>query len=167
MTDITAKPFDWNDNLSKEALEDFEGIQKDLPYCTCQNIGMALAKLELLEKQGCKVIEPSVSSSEKPNKCEDAISRQAVLDVTWEEPSYTDALNVLTEVRDKVKALPPVTPHHKMGQWIEHVERDDWDDSEEVWYECDQCHTDWGGPVNFCPNCGVRMFKSQESEGNG
>lgn len=55
MTEITAKPFDWNDNLSKEALEDFEGIQKDLPYCTCQNIGMALAKLELLEKQGCKV----------------------------------------------------------------------------------------------------------------
>ena len=57
MTDITAKPFDWNDNLSKEAIEDFEGIQKDLPYCTCQNIGMALAKLELLEKQGCKFIE--------------------------------------------------------------------------------------------------------------
>ena len=52
MTDIIAKPFDWNDNLSKEALEDFEGIRKDLPYCTCQNIGMALAKLELLEKQG-------------------------------------------------------------------------------------------------------------------
>lgn len=51
MTDITAKPFDWNDNLSKEAIEDFEGIQKDLPYCTCQSIGMALAKLELLEKQ--------------------------------------------------------------------------------------------------------------------
>jgi hypothetical protein len=65
MTDITAKPFDWNDNLSEEALEDFEGIQKDLPYCTCQNIGMALSKLELLEKQGCKVIEPSGSSSEK------------------------------------------------------------------------------------------------------
>ena len=52
MTDITAKPFDWNDNLSKEAIEDFEGIRKDLPYCTCQSIGMALAKLELLEKQG-------------------------------------------------------------------------------------------------------------------
>lgn len=59
MTDITAKLFDWNDNLSKEALEDFEGIQKDLPYCTCQSIGMALAKLELLEKQGCRVEEGS------------------------------------------------------------------------------------------------------------
>lgn len=44
------------------------------------------------------------------NDNEDMISRQAVLDVTWEEPSYTDALNVLTEVRDKVKALPPVNP---------------------------------------------------------
>lgn len=65
MTDITAKPFDWNDNLSKEALEDFEGIRKDLPYCTCQNIGMALAKLELLEKQGCKVIEPQAEGSDK------------------------------------------------------------------------------------------------------
>lgn len=52
MTDITAKPFDWNDNLSEEAIEDFEGIRKDLSYCSCQNIGMALAKLELLEKQG-------------------------------------------------------------------------------------------------------------------
>ena len=53
MTDLIlySKPFDWNDNLSKEALEDFEGIQKDLSYCTCQSIGMALAKLELLEKQ--------------------------------------------------------------------------------------------------------------------
>lgn len=58
MTDITAKPFDWNDNLSEEAIESFESIRDDLPYCTCQSIGMALAKLELLEKQGCKVIEP-------------------------------------------------------------------------------------------------------------
>ena len=57
MTEITAKPFDWNDNLSEEAIEDFEVIRKDLSYCSCQNIGMALAKLELLEKQGCKFIE--------------------------------------------------------------------------------------------------------------
>ena len=40
----------------------------------------------------------------------DCISRQAVIDLTWEEPSYTDALNVLTEIRDKIKALPSVTP---------------------------------------------------------
>lgn len=52
---LKSEPFSWNDNLSEIALEDFSMIQKDLPYCTCQTIGMALAKLELLEKQGCKV----------------------------------------------------------------------------------------------------------------
>lgn len=55
MTEIIEKPFDWNDNLSEIAQEDFSLIQKSLPYCTCQTIGMALAKLKLLEKQGCKV----------------------------------------------------------------------------------------------------------------
>ena len=54
---IKVEPFSWNDNLSEIALEDFSMIQKDLPYCVCQSIGMALAKLELLEKQGNKVKE--------------------------------------------------------------------------------------------------------------
>lgn len=62
MTDIIAKPFDWNDNLSEEAIEDFETIRGKLTYCQHQSIGMALAKLELLEKQGCKVIEPQAES---------------------------------------------------------------------------------------------------------
>ena len=60
---IISEPFDWNDNLSEIALEDFSLIQKSLPYCTCQTIGMALAKLKLLEKQGCKV-EPQERSEE-------------------------------------------------------------------------------------------------------
>ena len=37
---------------------------------------------------------------------DDLISRQAAIDATWFEPSYTDPLNVLTEVRDRLKALP-------------------------------------------------------------
>ena len=41
---------------------------------------------------------------------DDTISRQAAIDATWEEPSYTDPLNVLTEVRDRIKALPPAQP---------------------------------------------------------
>ena len=59
MTEFILKevPFDWNDNLSEVALEDFSLIQKDLPYCACQTIGMALAKLELLEQQGAIVKE--------------------------------------------------------------------------------------------------------------
>lgn len=54
---IKVEPFTWNDNLSEVALEDFSMVQKDLPYCICQTIGMALAKLKLLEEQGCKVKE--------------------------------------------------------------------------------------------------------------
>ena len=42
--------------------------------------------------------------------CEDCVSREAVEKITWEEPSYTDALNVLTEVREKIRQLPSVTP---------------------------------------------------------
>ena len=30
--------------------------------------------------------------------------------MTWEEPTYTDTLNVLTEVRDKIRALPSAQP---------------------------------------------------------
>lgn len=43
---IEINPFSWNDNFSEIALEDFQQIQK----VTCQSIGMALAKLEILEK---------------------------------------------------------------------------------------------------------------------
>lgn len=59
MKEYTLKevPFSWNDNFSEIALEDFSMIQKKLPYGTCQSIGMALAKLELLEQQGCEVEE--------------------------------------------------------------------------------------------------------------
>ena len=54
---IEVVPFTWNDNFSEIALEDFSLIQKDLPYCICSSIGMALAKLKLLEEQGYKVEE--------------------------------------------------------------------------------------------------------------
>ena len=57
---IIVKPFSWNDNFSEIAQEDFSLIQKSLSYGTATSIGMALAKLELLEKQGCKVEESEV-----------------------------------------------------------------------------------------------------------
>ena len=49
---IKAVPFTWNDNFSEVALEDFSLIQRNLSYGTCQTIGMALAKLELMEEKG-------------------------------------------------------------------------------------------------------------------
>lgn len=49
----------------------------------------------------------------------DLIARQAI-DATWFEPSYTDPLNVLTEVRDRLKALPSTQPEQR---WIPVSER--------------------------------------------
>ena len=63
MTEIMEKPFDWNDNFSEIAQEDFSQIQKSLSYGVSSSIGMALAKLELLEKRGCRV-EPQEVTNE-------------------------------------------------------------------------------------------------------
>ena len=65
---IISEPFDWNDNLSEIALEDFSLIRQSLSYGTTTTIGMALAKLELLEKQGCKV-EPQESENDACKDC--------------------------------------------------------------------------------------------------
>ena len=51
---------------------------------------------------------------------DDLISRQAAIDATWFEPSYTDPLNVLTEVRDRLKALPSAQP--QLPEWAKKVE---------------------------------------------
>lgn len=39
------------------------------------------------------------------------ISRDAAIVETWRNPSYTDPLNVLTEVRDRLRELPTASKH--------------------------------------------------------
>ena len=90
--------------------------------------------------------------------CEDCISRHAVEEITWEEPNYTDALNVLAEVRDKVRALPPVTPQQKVGHWIKikpyPLQMHD--------YECSECgHETDDNTENYCSECGAKMEVSK------
>ena len=108
-------------------------------------------------------IEQAIKALEQ-EPCDDAISRQAVEKITWEEPSYTDALNVLTEVRDKIRALPPVTPQPKTGHW-----RAIYQGEEIIDYRCTKC--EFGNTfgkstyrMNYCPNCGCHMIEPQESE---
>ena len=88
----------------------------------------------------------------------DLISRQAVENITWEEPSYSDPLNVLTEVREKVRALPSV---ENKAEWIA---QDIHNCCTE--FKCSKCgyihvftHL-YGKPTadyNYCPNCGADM----------
>lgn len=46
---IEPQPFSWNDKMAQLAIEDFESIRDLLPYCQCQSIGLALAKLKMIE----------------------------------------------------------------------------------------------------------------------
>ena len=96
---------------------------------------------------------------------DDTISRRAAIDATWFEPSYTDPLNVLTEVRDRLKVLSSAQPERKHGYWIEsheHVymcnEVKEWTN----WY-CSECDAPNSWPTDYCPNCGARMEVDDES----
>lgn len=46
---IESQPFSWHDKMAQLAIEDFESIRKNLPYCQCQSIGLALEKLRMIE----------------------------------------------------------------------------------------------------------------------
>lgn len=93
-----------------------------------------------------KALEDAISALSTEG---DLISRQAVENITWEEPSYSDPLNVLTEVREKVRALPSV---ENKGEWIYDGDC----------YICNQCKSafNWWADSqtsNYCPQCGARM----------
>ena len=42
------------------------------------------------------------------------IKREDAIKATWQEPSYTDPYNVLTEVRDRINALPTASPWRRV-----------------------------------------------------
>jgi hypothetical protein len=42
------------------------------------------------------------------------IKREDAIKATWQEPSFTDPYNVLTEVRDRIQALPAASPWHRV-----------------------------------------------------
>jgi len=92
---------------------------------------------------------PSVT--QKSIECDDAVSRDAVLDIICRETEWYD-------IRTQIEQLPSVT--QKLGHWIitpfsvtgRH-------------YQCSECkyiHT--FTKFEYCPRCGAEMFEPQESE---
>lgn len=51
---------------------------------------------------------------------DDLIRRADAIRETWKEPTYSDPLNVLTEMRDRLEALPSAEPT-LYGYNIEHL----------------------------------------------
>ena len=62
-------------------------------------------------------------------------------------------------VKMTIKALEQ---EPKMGHWIALGNYDDW--GNESSYKCSECGEIDTYPDNYCPNCGAKMVKSQESE---
>ena len=89
--------------------------------------------------------------------CEDAVSRQAVLDMATviETDDYSGNEIMKVVDTDDIKALPSVAPARKKGRWIPH--RAKYDKTASV-YECSICHKNNGFENSkYCPHCGTEM----------
>lgn len=100
--------------------------------------------------------------------CEDAISRQAVIDTIerWLScDDYNEAERyIMKAVRNILYEFPSVNPQPKMGHW-----RAIYQGEEIIDYRCSEC--EFGNTfgqstyrMNFCPNCGAKMVEPQETE---
>lgn len=96
------------------------------------------------------------SSSEIPNTCEDAISRQAVLDIlddmvkNYVNENDFDKAQGIAWV--KVQRLPSVTPQQRTGRWIKQNYGWNW--------QCSECGFVTPPSAKeiftFCPKCGEK-----------
>lgn len=88
--------------------------------------------------------------------CEDAISRQAVIDALTKTSGIRgDALKALYDL----SPVKVVTPQPKIGHWI--TLKDEYGDIHEAVCSC--CDKNGNHKWTYCPNCGTRM----EVEDNG
>ena len=84
----------------------------------------------------------------------DLIKREDAIKVTWQEPTYTDPLNVLTEVRDGIEAIPSVD--RPQGKWIDSQGRP-MRLYESFSANCSACG-EWSEYLTeYCPHCGAKM----------
>ena len=98
----------------------------------------------------------------QPEPCEDAVSREAVIDAIdeWKEAcadcGHKETVSDIKLIRKDFIELPSVTPKQRIGKWI------DVDVMGMPAQACDQCNTFFplaytGGGHHYCPNCGAKM----------
>lgn len=91
------------------------------------------------------------------------IKREDAIKATWKELTYTDPLNVLTKIRDKIEAIPAADVEEVRHGYYQ-GEYDGYADGAPVydlWYcsECGHYFEEWDEKptYNYCPNCGAKM----------
>ena len=82
--------------------------------------------------------------------CENAISRQAVLEIAKSSKSNWIDNSVLFK---RVNELPSVYPQPKTGKWIRVTDKT----GHFLGWQCDKCGLQQRFNTNFCPDCGARM----------
>ena len=100
-------------------------------------------------------------SPPQPDSCEDAVSRQDVIDL------YKRGAEIIAKAKgisvedmphnglDALMNLPPVTPKRKNGKW-----KPISDGYVDI-YECNKCGETEDYERNYCPNCGCAMDGSE------
>ena len=94
--------------------------------------------------------------------CEDAISRQAVLEAITANCIWENEYNLTSSrIKKSVESLPSVNPQPKTGHWIDIMVGD------MPAQACDRCNTFYplaytGGGHKYCPNCGAKMESEDE-----
>lgn len=107
--------------------------------------------------------------------CEDAISRQTVVDAMQNNHrdsgrdingNYVEG-NYNEKLYDVIISLPPVKPQQKIGHWIYDYTSADGHKT----YHCSKCgcylkpkHSEPLNSFKWCSLCGARMIEPQESE---
>lgn len=150
-----------------EIIENLEEIAKALEQEPCEDwYDVPSDKMTLGQaRQAVRDLRKMWAEHLWQEPCEDAISRQAMLE--WCGDINMDVYT--NEVKDFVLSLPPVTPKQKTGRWIKYgVPR-----CGEQHYQCTSCgyyinFGQWGEvytkQFKYCPNCGAKMIEPQESE---
>ena len=164
-------------DLAKKALEEREEAIERLRGILTEAVEFENSVCYVTEEDR-EPLEMAIKALERES-CEDAISRQAVLDAidakAWEFCDYlirngrNDEQKPVSHFADNLREcvreeLPPVNPQVKTGHWIE--ERNDY--GEVTGWHCDKCYEDSGFTTtckwDFCPSCGAMMIEPQESE---
>ena len=107
-----------------------------------------------------EAINMAIKALEQPEPCEDAVSREAAINVIISFFKLTDYNESAYAVRTVLGDLPPVTPKQRTGYWIK-----------KFWHgentrECSVCHVTQSVTVHegkvmfkFCPYCGMKMME--------
>ena len=139
------------DAISRQAA--IEAVKFGITYASAINTEtgevkpMFVESNDELQKAINRICElPSVAPKAEP--CEDAISRQAVMDCFKKWQPYMATR--LWDFEQELSRLPSITPKQRTGHWVDTGSGQ----------ECSECHEIQYGYDNYrfyCPNCGAKM----------